>query len=198
MSNTCPTLMALPVFLFPLAYSPGPGNLFFAAQGARFGLRATLSPMVGYHVATFLATLAVGFGLDGLSAASPGLFWAIRTAGAGYVFWLAIKLMRAGRIGDMSDARPAGFADGVVLLVLNPKAFVIIVLMLTQFPGDGSAAHLLAVSAIFTLNNLLAFAVWSAAGDMLVRRFRSESGAHRLNLFLGMVLAAVALWMLQA
>ncbi|MEJ2518265.1 MAG: hypothetical protein P8Y82_09930 [Methyloceanibacter sp.] len=33
-------------------------------------------------------------------------------------------------------ARPAGFLDGVVLLVLNPKAHVIIALMFTQFLAD--------------------------------------------------------------
>ena len=33
------TALALVVFLFPLAFSPGPGNMFFAANGARFGLR---------------------------------------------------------------------------------------------------------------------------------------------------------------
>ncbi len=31
------TTIALVLFLAPLAYSPGPGNLFFAATGARFG-----------------------------------------------------------------------------------------------------------------------------------------------------------------
>ncbi len=31
------------VFLFPLTYSLGPGNMFFAANGARFGWRKTLS-----------------------------------------------------------------------------------------------------------------------------------------------------------
>jgi threonine/homoserine/homoserine lactone efflux protein len=38
---------ALLLFLLPLAYSPGPGNLFFAATGARFGLAATAPRATG-------------------------------------------------------------------------------------------------------------------------------------------------------
>jgi len=36
-------ILALILFLFPLAFSPGPGNMFFAANGARFGFLNTLS-----------------------------------------------------------------------------------------------------------------------------------------------------------
>jgi len=42
--------LALVLFLFPLAYSPGPGNMFFAAIGGRFGLRASVPATIGYHV----------------------------------------------------------------------------------------------------------------------------------------------------
>ena len=45
-------VLALLAFLFPLAYSPGPGNMFFAAIGARFGLRSTLAATAGYHITT--------------------------------------------------------------------------------------------------------------------------------------------------
>ena len=34
--------IALIIFLFPLAYSPGPGNMFFATNGARFGFATTV------------------------------------------------------------------------------------------------------------------------------------------------------------
>ncbi len=38
-------LAMLLAFLFPLAYRPDPGNMFFAATSARFGVRATLTPV---------------------------------------------------------------------------------------------------------------------------------------------------------
>lgn len=65
------TTLALLIFLFPLAYSPGPGNMFFAAVGARFGFRASLPAHLGYHLATWIVTAAIGFGFFALMQTVP-------------------------------------------------------------------------------------------------------------------------------
>jgi len=70
-------LPALLLFLVPLAYSPGPGNLFFAANGARFGLRATLPALAGYHLLTWIVTCAIGLGLIRVLEAAPKLMAAL-------------------------------------------------------------------------------------------------------------------------
>ena len=86
-----------------------------------------------------------------------------------------------------------------MLLVLNPKAYVIILLMYSQFGASGFAGvgeRVVVISLVFTLNNLLAFSLWTLAGDGLGRIFRSEAGARRLNLVFASILAGVAVWML--
>ena len=55
-------IVALLIFLFPLAFSPGPGNMFFSASGAKFGFKKTLSANFGYHLATIIVTLLIGLG----------------------------------------------------------------------------------------------------------------------------------------
>ncbi|SHI45303.1 Threonine/homoserine/homoserine lactone efflux protein [Palleronia salina] len=195
------TAFALILFLAPLAYSPGPGNLFFAANGARFGLRATLPANAGYHLATWIVTAAIGMGFLAATARHPQIFAALKTAGAAYVLWLAWRLARAGRHDSDRAARPAGFVDGAVLLLLNPKAYVIIALMFTQFLGTdatGTLAPVLLIATVFTLNNLLAFLAWTWAGDALAARFADEQDAARLNTGFAVLLAGVALWMLLA
>lgn len=197
---TEPTL-ALIAFLFPLAYSPGPGNLFFAANGARFGFRATVPANIGYHLATWIVTCALGLGFSTLAAQGGGLLGPMKWAGSAYVLYLAWGLLRAGALRGGVAARPAGFADGAILLVLNPKAYVIIALMFSQFlvAGQGRDARLvLWIATVFTLNNLLAFVLWTLAGDRLAASFRNAVAARRLNVLLGGLLAGVALWMLLA
>jgi threonine/homoserine/homoserine lactone efflux protein len=95
----------------------------------------------------------------------------------------------------------AGFLDGVWLLLLNPKAYVIILLMYSQFGAMGPAdllARVGVISLVFTLNNLLAFLLWTVAGDGLGRLFRSEAHARRLNLVFAAILAGVGFWMMLA
>lgn len=191
-------IVALVVFLFPLAYSPGPGNGFFAVIGARFGLAATLPATTGYHLATLIVTVAIGLGVLRVADRFPAVFSVVQYAGAAYVLWLAWRLWRAGADGGNGWTGRATFRDGAVLLLLNPKAYLIISLMFSQFLPPDEADPLLLVlliSTVFTLNNLVAFTVWSALGDGLGRLFRDEASARRLNAALALTLGGVALWM---
>jgi len=188
-------LVALLIFLLPLAYSPGPGNMVFAAMGARHGLRSTWRASLGYHAATWLVTLAIGLGVDAALADHPSIARGAQMAGALYVLWLACGLWRAGAVTGAPHAAPAlGFGGGVVLLVLNPKAYMIIALMFTQF-GQDPALGTVGVATVFTLNNALAFALWAAIGATLTRVWSCPATAAGLNRVLALLLAAVAVWM---
>lgn len=194
-----PPVLTLLLFLFPLAYSPGPGNMFFAANAARFGLRATARANAGYHIATWIVTAAIGCGfIVALDRFAP-VFAVLKVAGSVYVLWIAWKLLKAGAPEAGDAARPPGFLDGAVLLVLNPKAYLIIALMFTQFLSrseGGSLAAILSITTVFTLNNLMAFLVYAAIGDRIAASLRTPATARRLNLMFGTILAAVAVWML--
>ncbi|MGL4321850.1 MAG: LysE family translocator [Paracoccaceae bacterium] len=193
------TIPALILFLLPLAYSPGPGNMFFAAIGARFGTAASVPASAGYHIATWVVTFAIGYGFMQVLSDYPAIFTAMKLAGSAYMFWLAWVFLRAGASDGAVEARPASFADGAVLLILNPKAYVIIALMFTQFlsPDAGNfMTLLLVITTVFTLNNLVAFTLWTMLGDGMARLFRTERHARLLNSGFGMTLIGVAVWML--
>ena len=86
--------MALLAFLFPLAYSPRPGNAFFAGIGASKGLRAAIPALTGFHVATFVVTAVKGLGmgvtlLDHLVVART-----LAAIGGLYLLWLAFQRRR--------------------------------------------------------------------------------------------------------
>ena len=192
------TTIALILFLAPLAYSPGPGNMVFAAMGARLGLRATMRANLGYHAATWIVTLAIGLGFSALIAMAPTAFSALRLAGVGYVAWLAWTFLQAGLSGHGRDAVGIGAIGGALLLVFNPKAYVIIALMFSQFlaafPMRG-VSTVIWIATVFTLNNFIAFLLWTVVGDQILARFRSPAHARWLNGVFAVILGAVAVWM---
>jgi uncharacterized membrane protein len=51
-------------------------------------------------------------------------------------------------------------------------------------------ANVLAISTIFTLNNLVAFSIWAAVGDKITDKFRTDEGARWLNLMFGVLLGS--------
>ncbi|CAO1649066.1 Putative threonine efflux protein [Salinibacterium sp. NYA9b] len=226
---TIATFAALIVFLFPLAYSPGPGNTFFAAIGASRGPRAALPALAGYHAATFIVTTAIGLGLGATVLMHPAFVVVLSAAGSLYVLWLAFTFIRSARAraGALSEALAAelvasnsaatsaestesptpalpepaqkiGFWSGALVLLLNPKAYYIIVVMFAQFlrpEANSGLAAVLLITAIFTLNNLIAFIIWTAGGRMLTALFHGERAQQLIDYLFAATLIGVAIWM---
>ncbi len=192
---------ALILFLLPLAWSPGPGNVFFATIGARDGLAASWPASLGYHLATWVVTLSLGLGFGQLAGSAEQMAHGMALAGGAYVLWLASRFWRASPISaaapDAAPTRRASVMDGAVLLVLNPKAYAIIAAMFAQFlAADPNPARLLWVTTLFTLNNLVAFTVWTWAGAMVLGLWQNRISATLLNRGAALMLAGVALWMM--
>lgn len=186
------SLFALLLFLLPLAYSPGPGNLFFAAHGARFGWRRTFPAYLGYHMATLMAALAVGAGL--LLLTGPMLGRVLLWVGTGYVLWLALKLWRSSAVTRLNNTHQATLWDGAALLALNPKAWAIMAALFAQFPAADTMT-VLGVALVFTLNNALAFALWAGLGQTILAHMTSETQVRAVNRSFALMLAVVALAM---
>ncbi|MBR22161.1 MAG: lysine transporter LysE [Leifsonia sp.] len=204
------TVVALLVFLFALAYSPGPGNAFFAAIGASRGLRAAVPALVGYHLATLVVTAAIGLGVGVAVLQDPTVATVLALAGSLYVLWLALAFVRSARAtprestghehpdGDAGGPARIGFWAGALVLLLNPKAYSIIAVMFVQFltaPSATDAGAVLTLTVVFTLNNLVAFVAWTAAGRALGLLFRSERSRRWIDYGFAVILAAVAIWM---
>lgn len=199
------TLIALLIFLFPLAYSPGPGNAFFAAIGASKGLRAATPALAGYHITTLVVTVAIGIGMGVTILEHPLLTKLLSSVGSLYVLWLAVTFIRAAREegGDAADSAPVGkrrigFWAGAIVLLLNPKAYYIIAVMFTQFltpSANDDIATVLVITVVFTLNNLAAFIAWALGGRALAALFRSERSKRWIDYWFAVTLIGVAIWM---
>jgi len=161
----------------------------------------SLPANLGYHAAGFLLMIAFGLMFDGMARLSPELLTALRYAGSAYILWLAWKLATA-NVSTIETTNPSGqFLDGVVLLLLNPKAYLIVGVIFSQFlnPADDYRVwRVMWISAVFILNNMIAFHLWALAGSAIAAWFRERHHLRILNGGLGAMLASVGVWMLFA
>lgn len=119
---------------------PGPGTFALLTSTAQGGLRAgtaaTLGLIAGDQVLLWLAVA----GIAALLQAHPAVFHAVQWAGAAYLAWLGLKLLRA-RDGGGAPIRiqPRHYARQAFLItLLNPKA---IVFYMAFFPLFIDPAH---------------------------------------------------------
>jgi threonine/homoserine/homoserine lactone efflux protein len=121
-----------------LALLPGPMVTLVIANGLRHGTRASLTNIAGAQLGLAIVIGVVAVGLTSLMATMGYWFDWVRFAGAAYLVWLGIKLIRAPAAAidvDASPPPPRGgfFLQGLLVLLSNPKVLVFFGAFIPQF-----------------------------------------------------------------
>ena len=121
-----------------LALLPGPNVTLLIANGLRHGTRAALLNIAGSQLGLAIVIGIVAVGLISLMATLGYWFDWVRFAGAAYLIWLGLKLIRAPAQMMDADAPPPPprggfFLQGLLVLLSNPKALVFFGAFIPQF-----------------------------------------------------------------
>lgn len=146
-------LLAFCLTALLFAASPGPNFFFVLTRSFGYGRGEGLASVLGIGTGSLVHTLAAVFGLSALLASSALAFSVVKYAGAAYLIYLGVKTLMQREKDVTSDARPyqAGngraYRQGIVTMVLNPKAALYYFAFLPQFvdPSLGSASWQLLV-----------------------------------------------------
>jgi threonine/homoserine/homoserine lactone efflux protein len=121
-----------------LALLPGPVVTLIIANGLCHGSRAALVNIAGAQAGLAIVIGIVAVGLTSLMATMGYWFDWVRFAGAAYLVWLGVKLIRSPVEGVDADAPPPPprggfFLQGFVVLLSNPKVLVFFGAFIPQF-----------------------------------------------------------------
>ena len=140
--------------VFVLNATPGVDMAFTLVSTLRGGVKAGLAAAFGVSVGCVVHALAATFGLAALMAASSAAFNIIKWAGAAYLLWLALGMLRTGlRAASDADAAapvqaPTGawalLRQGFLTNVLNPKVALFFLALLPQFIDADASSKTLA------------------------------------------------------
>jgi threonine/homoserine/homoserine lactone efflux protein len=188
-------------FLIPFAAAtlvfavmPGPAILYTAAETIARGRRAGLMAAFGLHVGGMVHVSAAAAGLSAVFAYVPEAFLALKIAGALYLIWLGIGMIR-GRLdaaslpGNTAPRRRRAFLRAIAVELLNPKAALFFIAFLPQFADPNAAwpvwVQMLILGWIvdiaFSMGDLVTVAVTST----VLRHLRANSARQRLVRWIG-------------
>jgi RhtB (resistance to homoserine/threonine) family protein len=182
--------------VFLLNITPGPDTAYIVGRSVAQGRGAGLMSALGISAGCCVHSLACGFGLTALLAASATAFTVIRFAGALYLIYLGIRLIFARPAADTAPADAARapgtaavprslrqlFLQGFWTNVLNPKVVLFFVSFFPQFVAAGSthkALAFLALGGVFVLMSTVwnSFVAWIAGS--VTRRVSNRPGVKR-------------------
>jgi threonine/homoserine/homoserine lactone efflux protein len=184
-------LMSLQAYLafvaacIALALLPGPIVTLVIANGLRHGTRAALINILGAQAGLAIVIGIVAIGLTSLMATMGYWFDWVRFAGAAYLVWLGIKLIRFPVEGLGAEAPPPTprggfFLQGFLVLLSNPKVLVFFGAFIPQFV-DVNRDHVLQV-ALLGVTFMVIAAITDGMYALLSGRARMIFSSRRTRL----------------
>ena len=189
---------------------PGPNSLFVLSVATVRGVKAGYQGALGVFVGDTILLLLTALGAAGLLRTYPALFMMVKYAGAVYLTWVGLNLIRAAlqkwrshTAADMAmeaDVTQATahlqqpFKRAVVISLLNPKAILFLLSFFIQFidPAyETPAVPFLILSAIIMVFSALNLSALIFAGARLAQGF---SRRKRLSAGLSSAVGGLFVW----
>jgi threonine/homoserine/homoserine lactone efflux protein len=162
------------------ALIPGPDVVCILGNAIGRGARAGAQVCLGIATACLFHVACATLGLAALLLAVPTAFLAVKLAGAAYLCWMGVQMLRAPASIDglqSSGAAPsrwnAPFVQGALSNLLNPKVALFFVAILPQFidPARGNPALQALVLGLVSIASGTAVNLVTAALGARARRF---------------------------
>jgi leucine efflux protein len=122
---------------------PGPNSLYVMTVASRWGIAAGYRGAFGIFTGDLVLMVLSASGAASILKATPGLFMAIKYAGAAYLAWLGLGLIRSALAswrspGETQQAAPLPdaskpFRTALLISLMNPKAILFFVSFFIQF-----------------------------------------------------------------
>lgn len=179
------TLLLFTATALLFAASPGPNFVFVLTRSVSHGRAEGLMSVLGIGTGALVHTLAAVLGLSALLATSALAFAAVKLLGAVYLVYLGVRVL----LGDAAELpvaragasnKAAAYRQGLVTMLLNPKAAVYFLAVLPQFvdassPAPGQLLVFGTVQALAAMMVYTAVAFGAAAvGRLLARNLRAR------------------------
>lgn len=122
-----------------MVLTPGPNMMYLVSRTVSQGRRAGLVSLAGVAAGFGVYLAAATAGITAVFAVVPGLYLAVKLAGAAYLGWLAWQAVRPGGVSVFAPTALAAdptrrlFTMGLVTNLLNPKIAIMYMALIPQF-----------------------------------------------------------------
>lgn len=189
-----------------LAVTPGPGIAYVVARTVAGGRAEGLASCLGTGLGGLLHVAAAALGLSLLVAQSAAAFALVKYAGAAYLVWLGLKMLRQKARADTVPTLPAQGArralrEGIVVEALNVKTALFFLAFLPQFvvAGQPLAPQLALLGTVCVVLNTAVDVVAVFAADRLLRSDAARTARARLMTRMsGVTMIGLGAWLAVA
>lgn len=194
------------ITVLALIVTPGPDMIYVAGRSLGQGRRAAALSALGISIGYVGHTLLVTLGLTSVVAASPVAFRIIQIGGAGYLIYLACRILLAKSVTTLTGkVKRTSFRllllQGALTSLLNPKGLLFYFALLPQFCTPGPISQAIQVLSYGLLTSLLCMIVYSFVGLAISTTGRFFVQNHAMQQLLpkisGSILLGLGIYLLK-
>jgi threonine/homoserine/homoserine lactone efflux protein len=170
--------------------SPGPATISLMAAGSAYGVRRSLSYLIGIIVGTTIVLLAVATGITAALLAAPAIGSILIWISVAYILWLAYHIAIAPPLSEPTAVSSTfSVAGGTFLGIANPKAWVAIAAVFASgHLAKDTTTDATAKIAVLTAMIIAICAMWLVAGSSISPLLRDPGRARMVNAALAVAL----------
>ncbi|HIG22296.1 MAG TPA: LysE family translocator [Henriciella marina] len=180
--------------------TPGPNMGWLTALAAQQGRRVGFMAVVGITLGLAVQLVLAATGFSAFIAGNPLVYEVLRWAGIAFMLYLALEAWRETGEASPGQAKALeGFRRGFIANLLNPKALVFYIAVVTQFAGRGgevpSAGAILILGSLHILVAILVHVCLVLAGSRLGEQIEHYRQSPWVRAGFALALIGIAAWM---
>lgn len=203
-SPSLPILLAFCAASLAMNVTPGLDTMFVLSQTLNAGAGAGRWAAFGIATGSLCQACLAALGISALVAASPQLLAGLTYAGAAYLVWIGVKMLRhpaavpvrGHEIGQENERQPLeAFRRGALTNLSNVKVILFYIAFLPQFIRPDAGPRWQQVFFFGLIFNVLGTSVLlavAASSDWVIRRVAPSGGSRVFSRVAGAMLISLA------
>jgi cysteine/O-acetylserine efflux protein len=194
--------MRMSIQFFPLlfyvivsTFTPGPSNISSASSAVLHGYKSSLNFQTGLAAGVFLMMVLSGWISTELLKIFPAIEPILRYAGAAYILYLALGILKASYTFTEPEEKQLKFGHGLVLQLLNPKLVVYAFSLFSTFlvPITHQASLVILAAGLLAAISFIATSVWALFGTVIKTYLHTPRLKTLINILLALSLVYTAI-----
>jgi len=181
-------------YMVAVTFTPGPNNILVMTNAGTYGFKRTLNYMAGGAIGVFLIVAASTYFNVLLFDAIPTVKPLMGIAGAAYMIYLALRIIRSKPPEAGESGEPLRFHYGFIMQFLNPKLLIFAVTATSNFivPYFDSCYYV-PFTILITMITILSWLVWSLFGSVFKLFLKRHYKPFNIAMGLILIYSAVSI-----
>ncbi|NDV27347.1 LysE family translocator [Desulfovibrio sp. JC010] len=167
--------LEITIFAFATCATPGPVNIVASLLGSQNGIKVSIPFVLGATLGLSFVILVASFGVSQILKTNETLANGLTLIGSIYLLYLAFLMSQKNSTIEIDSEtnQTAGFYQGAILQLLNPKAWLVSMSGLAMYLNASENSMLTFYILMFFIACFFSVFIWVCLGSLIATKLKS-------------------------